>query len=120
MQTAIKINDIESTDILYNGTDLTITSDKLMEQFASLAPEEVDMLGNEDNLYLSLSEMDIIMKNYQSPIKRKEAYLDLYVHQHPCPSWVTIARTLRDFDLHQQADFVQNTYVKGKCDTTCS
>ena len=104
---------MSSTDTINNCTDLTITTDKLMEQFASLDPDKVDGL----RLGLPESEMDIIKENFQSPTQRKEAYLDLYVHQHPCPSWATIARTLRRLDLDQQADFVENTYVKGTHNT---
>ena len=84
-----------------------------MEQFASLDPEKIDVLGRKGGLALPKFEVDIIKKIYQSPIQRKEAYLDLYVHQHPCPSWETIVGTLRYFNLDQPADFVENTYVKG-------
>ena len=94
-------------------TDLTITTKKLMELFAPLDPEEDDELGG----YLSLpqSEIDRIQKDYQSPTQRKEAYLDLYVHQHPCPTWSRVARILRHgkVNLPQQADLVEKTYVKG-------
>ena len=83
-----------------------------MELFASVNHEEVDKL----DVWLELPayEVDKIKKNYQSPAQRKEAYIDLYIHQHPCPSWQQVAEVLRDtFHLHQQADFVENTYVKG-------
>ena len=83
-----------------------------MELFAPLDPENVDELG--DYLHLPQSEVDRIQKDYQSPTQRKEAYLDLYVHQHPCPAWREIARVLRQWiNLPQQADLVENTYVKG-------
>ena len=98
--------------------DLTITTEKLKEQFASLDPEIVGWLGS--RLGLPESEVDDIKSSYDSPMQRKEAYLDLYVHQHPCPSWADIARTLGELDLHQQADFVENTYVKGTQDTSSS
>ena len=86
-----------------------------MELFAPLDPEKVDELGG----YLGLpqSEMDRIQKDYQSPTQRKEAYLDLYVHQHPCPTWSQIAGALYWINLRQQADLVKNTYVKGTQDT---
>ena len=95
--------------------DLTITTEKLMELFAPLDRKNVDILGG----YLGLpqSETDKIQRNYQSPTQRKEAYLDLYVHQHPCPSWRVVARILHNFELPQQADLVENTYVKGTQDT---
>ena len=87
-----------------------------MELFAPLDPEKVDKLGG----YLGLpqSERDKIQNDYQSPTQRKEAYLDLYVHQHPCPAWREIARVLcHKVNLPQQADLVENTYVKGTPDT---
>ena len=94
-------------------TDLTITTEKLMELFALLYPDIVDELG--DDLQLPQSESARIQKVYQSPTQRKEAYLDLYVHQHPCPTWSQVAWALRNWvNLRKQADLVENTYVKGK------
>ena len=86
-----------------------------MELFAPLDPKEVDELGGEYCLGLPQSEIDRIQKDYQSPTQRKEAYLDLYVHQHPCPTWGRVAGVLRSsrVKLPQQADLVENTYVKG-------
>ena len=86
-----------------------------MELFAPLDPENVDKLGG--RYCLPQSEIDKIQRSYQSPNQRKKAYLDLYVHQHPCPSWRDVARILRNFKLPQQADLVENTYVKGTQDT---
>ena len=89
-----------------------------MELFAPLDAEKVDELGGKDCLGLPQSEITRIQKDYQSPTQRKEAYLDLYVHQHPCPTWNEVARILRyEVYLHQQADLVENTYVKGTQDT---
>ena len=91
-----------------------------MELFAPLDPEKVDKLGGEGYLGLPQSEIDRIQKDYQSPTQRKEAYLDLYVHQHPCPTWSQVAGVLRDkykCNLPLQADLVKNTYVKGTQDT---
>ena len=85
-----------------------------MDLFESLKPEKVDELG--ERLDLPQSEKDKIKKNYNSPSQRKEAYLDLYVHQHPCPSWRRIPEVLRQFSLRQQADLVEKTYVKGTQD----
>jgi hypothetical protein len=96
-------------------TDLTITTEKLMELFAPLDPEKVDELGGKHSLGLPQSEKARIQKDYQSPTQRKEAYLDLYIHQHPCPTWSKVARVLRHWrvNLPQQADLVEKTYVKG-------
>ena len=105
-------------------TDLTITTEKLMELFAPLDPEKVDELGGGEMNYLGLpqSEIDRIRKDYQSPTQRKEAYLDLYVHQHPCPTWGQVAGILSVpwIGLPNQADWVENTYVKGTQSTHCS
>ena len=89
-----------------------------MELFASADHEKVDELGEKYRLDLPAYEVDKIKKNYQSPTQRKEAYLDLYVHQHPCPSWQQVAEVLRGypFNLRQLADFVEDTYVKGTQD----
>ena len=89
-----------------------------MELFGPMDPEKMDKLGGEGYLDLPQSEIDRIQKDYQSPTQRKEAYLDLYVHQHPCPTWRRVAWVLRrQIDLSQQADLVENTYVKGTQDT---
>ena len=93
-----------------------MTTEKLMELFASLDPEKVNWLGDELYLCLPQSEIARIQKDYQSPTQRKESYLDLYVHQHPCPTWIQVARILHWVDLPQQADLVENTYVKGTQD----
>ena len=107
-----------SLETFYPCIDLTITTEKLMELFAPLDPKKVDRLGGEDYLGLPQSEIARIQKDYQSPTQRKEAYLDLYVHQHPCPTWRQIAKVLRSWrvDLPQSADLVENTYVKGMQD----
>ena len=89
-----------------------------MELFAPLNPEWVDWLGDEGHLDLPQSEIDRIQKDYQSPTQRKEAYLDLYIHQHPCPTWSQVAWILRNqVLLPQQADKVEDTYIKGTQDT---
>ena len=109
----------DTKNVIIGHTDLTITTEKLMELFAPLDPEKVDELGSVFKLGLPQSEIDRIQKDYQSPTQRKEAYLDLYVHQHPCPDWSKVARVLRshEVNLRQQADLVENTYVKGTPDT---
>ena len=97
------------------SADLTITTEKLSELFAPLDPEKVDELG--DKLGLPQSERDKIQRSYQSPTQRKEAYLDLYVHHHYHPTWKHVAWILRQPMLPQQADLVENTYVKDTQDT---
>ena len=65
--------------------------------------------------FLGLPESALaeIRKRYQSKNKRKEAYLDTYVHYHPCPSWKVIHEVLRKCYLYQQAEEVEITYVQG-------
>ena len=46
---------------VYFLTDLTITTEKLMELFAPLDPEKVDMLGGEHYLGLPQSEIDRLL-----------------------------------------------------------
>ena len=96
-----------------NFTDLTITTDKLKELFELLVdPEKIDELG--ERLGLPQSERDNIQKNYHSPSQRREAYLDLYVHHHPCPRWSLIALLLRHtYGFRRQTHFVEDTYVRG-------
>ena len=85
-----------------------------MELFAPLDPEKIDELGGEKYLGLPQSEIDRIQEDFQNPTRRKEAYLDIYVHQHPCPTWSWVARILRfRVELPQQAGLVDSTYVKG-------
>ena len=93
------------------NTDLTITTEKLMELFATLEDEYVDFIG--ERLDLPYSKTDEIMRNYQSPTQKREAYLDLYVSDHPCPSWRQVAKALHCVDLHNQAVEVERTYVEG-------
>ena len=90
--------------------DLTITTDKLKQLFEPLVdPEKVG-----EELGLPQSERKKIQNNYNIPTQRQEAYLDIYVHKHPCPSWSEIAMLLdRILKLDKQAEFVRNTYVEG-------
>ena len=54
-----------------------------------------------------------IQKNYHSSTQRKEAYLDLYATDHPCPSWMQVVEVLRRVGLPHQADVVESTYILG-------
>ena len=59
------------------------------------------------------SKLAEFKRNYQDPARRKEAYLDSYVHNHPLASWTEVAKVLRLCRLPGQADVVENTYVQG-------
>ena len=100
-------------------TDLTVTTDRLMDLFQSV--EDPDRAGSTwwekpsigGKLGLPQSAIDEIRSSYQSAARRKEAYLDTYANQHPWPSWRNVVDVLRLCDLHQQSDDVKNTYVQG-------
>ena len=93
-------------------TDLTLTTERLVELFTSMDDGYVDLVG-EYYLDTPLSKSVEFMTNYQNPAQRKEAYLDYYVHNHPTASWTKIAELLRQYGLSQQAAVVENTYIQG-------
>ena len=93
------------------NTDLTITTEKLVEMLEAMNDGYSDLLGF--NLELPQSKRDEIKRNYHSPSQRREAYLDLYATDHPCPSWRKVAEALRSVLLHHQAGVVESTYVQG-------
>ena len=103
--------------------DLTLTTDRLIELFQSLEDPDSVVFPVSWDRYLNIgivgflglpeSAFTEIKKRYQSKDKRKEAYLDTYVHYHPCPSWKVIHEVLGKCSLHQQAEEVEVTYVQG-------
>ena len=89
------------------NTDLTITTEKLVELFATMDDRHVQsssifFIKLNKELDLPQSKVAEMERNYHSPSRRKDAYLDLYVTSHPCPSWRQVAQALRDVDLHHQ------------------
>ena len=112
-------------------TDLTVTTDRLMDLFQSV--EDPDSTGQSiisgfvyagrsigERLGLPQSAIDEIKSSYQSAARRKEAYLDTYANQHPWPSWRTVVSVLQVCDLDQQSDDVENTYVQGEQVNDCN
>ena len=100
------------------NTDLTITTEKLVELFEAIDDKYIDppsliVLSLGGRLDLPQSKSDEMKRKYHSPSQRREAYLDLYATDHPCPSWRKVAEILRRVDLHHQADVVESTYVQG-------
>ena len=92
-------------------TDLTLTTERLVELFASMRDRHVDLMG--DYLDTPYSKGEEVKMNYQNPAQRKEAYLDYYAHNHPAASWTKIAEVLHWYKLPQQAAVVENTYIQG-------
>ena len=82
-----------------------------MELFASLNDEYVGDLSFD--LGTPSSQTKEFKMNYKDPARRKEAYLDYYVHNNPLASWTEVAEVLRRCRLPEQATVVENTYVKG-------
>ena len=100
------------------NTDLTITTEKLVELFATMDDYHVDAdeilyMQLNDQLDLPQSKVAEINRNYHSPSQRRDAYIDLYATTHPCPSWRQVAEALRGVFLDHQADVVESTYVQG-------
>ena len=61
------------------NADLTITVEKLLELIEIMDDKDI---GN----WLALPKSKVDEINYNSSFQRREAYLDLYATQHPCPS----------------------------------
>ena len=93
-------------------TDLTLTTERLVELFASMDDGDVDLMGRY-HLDTPSSKEEEFQMNYQDPAQRKEAYLDYYVHNHPLASWTGIAQVLSRCRLPQQSAVVENTYIQG-------
>ena len=93
------------------NTDLTITTEKLVELFSTVVDTEVKAIA----LYLALprSKVGEIIGNYHDPTQQRDAFLDLYTTYHPCPSWRIVAEALRGLNLPHQADVVERTYIQG-------
>ena len=93
------------------NTDLTITTEKLVELFEAMDDGSLTVLGIKFDL--PQSKIDEIHRNYHNPSQRREAYLDLYATDHPCLSWRQVAKALRNVFLRHQAGVVESTYVEG-------
>ena len=93
------------------NTDLTISTEKLVELFATVRDDSVVDIA----VWFGLpsSKTDDICRNYHNPAQRRDAYLDLYATDHPCPSWSEVARALGLIYLPHQSDEVKRTYVQG-------
>ena len=96
---------------VYTDTDLTLTTERLVELFASMYDGHVDALGS--HLETPPSKSAEFRMNYQDSARRKEAYLDYYAHNNPVASWSTVTEVLRRCRLPQEADVVEKTYVQG-------
>jgi hypothetical protein len=99
------------------NTDLTITTEKLVELFTTMdvgINKIVPVYNLDKQLDLPESKVTEMRRHPHNLSQRREAYLDLYVTGHPCPSWRQVAEILRRVGLHYQADTVESTYVQGR------
>ena len=97
---------------MFPHIDLTLTTERLVELFASVDDDDyVDSMG----FYLDTpsSKLEEFQVNYRNPAQRKEAYLDYYVRNHPTASWTKAAELLRLLELSKQAGVVESTYIQG-------
>ena len=97
------------------NTDLTITTEKVNHLFSTVRHDKVNSIGYW--LGLPNSKRSKIETKYHSPAQRREAYIDAYVDDHPCPSWKEVSYVLRRVGLDDQADEVERTYVEGTNNT---
>ena len=93
------------------NTDLTITTKRVNDLFSTMNDR---LFGNVGCwLDIPLSKINEILRNYHFLAQRREANLDVYVNEHPHPSWKQLSQVLRAFGLPNQADEVESTYVQG-------
>ena len=91
------------------NTDLTLTTERVTELFSTTK------YGRIDGLLFGLprSKRDDIEINYDHDDQRRDAYIDAYVNDHPCPQWRIVSFALQKVGLGHQADVVDRTYVQG-------
>ena len=93
------------------NTDLTITTKKVNDLFSTVEYDWGDVA--EFRLNLPKSKRSEIDRNFHSPAQRKEAYIDIYVNEHPHPTWKQLSQALRALGRQNKAAEVENTYVQG-------
>ena len=107
-----KINRLHNSfNNVHVHVDITITTKRLTELFATMKYHQLYLLGF--RLGLPKIKTEEVKRNCHSPSQRREVYLDLYATDHPIPTWSQVALALRTCDLPSQADMVTNTYVQG-------
>ena len=89
--------------------DPTLTADNLME-VAKEVEHRWEELGDK---LVPRSKLENIKGLYQTPDLRMEAVVDNYVNYSPFSSWKHIGTVLQEMELHQLANNVTTTYVRG-------
>ena len=62
------------------------------------------------------TKLNAIEHEYSSPDQRSRACWDLYMTDHPSPSWKRVAYALFGWDHLDELEVVQKKYLKGKID----
>ena len=65
-------------------------------------------------LNIPLSKLNAIEGQHSSPDQRSRACWDLYVSEHPSPSWMGVAYALYVMDCLEELEVVQKKYLKGE------
>ena len=60
------------------------------------------------------SKLDAIERQHSSPDQRSRAFWDLYISEHPFPSWKKVAYALYREDCLKELEVVQKKYLKGE------
>ena len=60
------------------------------------------------------SKLSAIQRQHSSPDQRSCACWDLYVSEHPSPSWKGVAYALYREDCLEELEVVQKKYLKGE------
>ena len=60
------------------------------------------------------SKLDTIKGQYPGPDQRSHACWDLYITDHPSPTWKRVAYALYVTDHHEELEVVQKKYLKGE------
>ena len=65
-------------------------------------------------LNIPLSKLNAIERQHSSPDQRSHACWDLYVSEHPSPSWKGVAYALYAKDCLEELEVIQKKYLKGE------
>ena len=90
--------------------DPTLTTDNLMEVVKEVEHRWEELGGK---LYMQRSKLENIKGLYQTDHLQMEAMVDYYVKCHPLSSWKHFGTALQEMELHQLANNVTTSYVRG-------
>jgi hypothetical protein len=67
-----------------------------------------------DYLNIPQSKLNVIKHQHSSPDQRSCACWDLYISDHPSPSWKEVAYALYVHDCLEELEVLQKNYLKGE------